>query len=86
MKIAGKMCALLATAAMVVAPVAAFAKTPGSVRDLVGATEGRLAEAPPLLAVDRAKLPALALPCVPDVDAPLLQLARVRRAAQGTSN
>lgn len=37
MKLAGKMCALLATAAMVVAPVAAVAKTPGSVRDLVGA-------------------------------------------------
>lgn len=37
MKFAGKMCALLATAAMVAAPVAAVAKTPGSVRDLVGA-------------------------------------------------
>jgi hypothetical protein len=37
MKLAGKMCALLATAAMVAAPVAAVAKTPGSVRDLVGA-------------------------------------------------
>jgi hypothetical protein len=37
MKLAGKMCALMATAAMVVAPVAAAASTPGSVRDLVGA-------------------------------------------------
>jgi hypothetical protein len=37
MKLAGKMCALLATAAMVTAPVAAVANTPGSVRDLVGA-------------------------------------------------
>lgn len=37
MKIAGKLCAAVATAAMVVVPVAAMAKTPGSVRDLVGA-------------------------------------------------
>jgi hypothetical protein len=37
MKIAGKLCAAAATAAMVVVPVAAMAKTPGSVRDLVGA-------------------------------------------------
>ena len=36
-KPAGKLCALLATAAMVAAPVAALAETPGSVRDLVGA-------------------------------------------------
>ncbi|MFN3863209.1 MAG: hypothetical protein ACK4RT_02890 [Erythrobacter sp.] len=37
MKNASKLSALLATAAMVVAPVAVVAKTPGSVRDLVGA-------------------------------------------------
>ena len=37
MKLAGKMFARLATVAMVAAPVAAVAKTPGSVRDLVGA-------------------------------------------------
>jgi hypothetical protein len=37
MKIAGKLCAAAATVAMVVVPVAAMAKTPGSVRDLVGA-------------------------------------------------
>ena len=37
MKLASKICALLATAAMAVAPVAAVAKTPASVRDLVGA-------------------------------------------------
>lgn len=37
MKLAGNTLALLATAAMAVAPVAAAANTPGSVRDLVGA-------------------------------------------------
>lgn len=37
MKTAGKFCALVATCAMAVAPVAAAAKAPGSVRDLVGA-------------------------------------------------
>jgi hypothetical protein len=37
MKIAGKLCGLLATAAMVATPVAAMANPPGSVRDLVGA-------------------------------------------------
>lgn len=37
MKFAGKLCAAVATAAMVAMPVAAAAKTPGSVRDLVGA-------------------------------------------------
>jgi hypothetical protein len=37
MKIAGKLFAAAATVAMVVAPVTAIAKTPGSVRDLVGA-------------------------------------------------
>lgn len=37
MKLAGRMFGLLATAAMVAAPVAAVAKTPPSVRDLVGA-------------------------------------------------
>jgi len=37
MKIAGKLCAAAATVAMVVVPAAAMAKTPGSVRDLVGA-------------------------------------------------
>lgn len=37
MKLAARMCGVLATAAMVAAPVAAVAKTPGSVRDLVGA-------------------------------------------------
>lgn len=36
-RVAGNFCALLAAAGMVVAPVAAIAKTPGSVRDLVGA-------------------------------------------------
>lgn len=37
MKLAGKLCAAAAAAAMVMAPMAASAKTPGSVRDLVGA-------------------------------------------------
>lgn len=37
MKLAGKMCALVVSAAMIAAPVAAAAETPGSVRDLVGA-------------------------------------------------
>lgn len=37
MKMAGNTLALLATAAMAAAPVAAVAKTPGSVKDLVGA-------------------------------------------------
>jgi hypothetical protein len=37
MKLAGKMCALVVSAAMIAAPVAAVASTPGSVRDLVGA-------------------------------------------------
>jgi hypothetical protein len=37
MKLAGKMCALVVSAAMVATPVAALASTPASVRDLVGA-------------------------------------------------
>jgi hypothetical protein len=37
MSFTGKMCTLMATAAMVITPIAASANTPGSVRDLVGA-------------------------------------------------